>query len=94
MLEEEERQSVNAESLAEMFTEVREQKATEVAAAVAGDESEAATIADEVVTPGPEPFSAAPDTSRPERPSATAAARNTRRRSRPNRTAGKRRGAG
>ena len=39
MLEEEERQSVNAESLAEMFTEVREQKATEVAAAVAGDES-------------------------------------------------------
>ena len=35
MLEEEERQSVNAESLAEMFTEVREQKATEVAAAVA-----------------------------------------------------------
>ena len=68
MLEEEERQSVNAESLAEMFTEVREQKATEVAAAVAGDESEAATVADEVVTPGPEPFSAAPDTSRPERP--------------------------
>ena len=38
LLEEEERQSVNAESLAEMFTEVREQKATDAAAAVAGDE--------------------------------------------------------
>jgi ribonuclease G len=65
MLEEEERQSVNAESLAEMFTEVREQKATEMAAAIAGDESEAPAVAGEVVTPGPETFSAAPDTSRP-----------------------------
>jgi hypothetical protein len=34
LLEEEERQSVNAEALAEMFTEVREQKATDVAASV------------------------------------------------------------
>ena len=64
LLEEEERQSVNAESLAEMFTEVREQKATEAAAAVAGDQAE---MEGEVVTPGPEAFNAAPDSSRPER---------------------------
>ena len=64
MLEEEERQSVNAESLAEMFTEVREQKATDAAAAAAGEESE---MEGEVVTPGPEAFTAAPDSSRPER---------------------------
>jgi hypothetical protein len=72
LLEEEERQSVNAESLAEMFTEVRGQKASDVAASVTGEEPES----EEVVTPGPETFAAGADSGRTSDSEAREEARN------------------
>ena len=54
MLEEEERQSVNAEALAEMFTEVREQHVLEQAAALEARATPGATPQEPLATgPGP-----------------------------------------
>ncbi len=58
MLEEEERQSVNAEALAEMFTEVREQHVLEQAAALEARVTPGATPQEPLAT-GPGPLGAA-----------------------------------